>query len=55
MASPSRGGDDQLVGNYRISHEIGKGSFAKVYKAIYIVRWGHFPFIGMLAFDFPRA
>ena len=42
MASPSRtnnGGqqDDQMVGNYRISHEIGNGSFAKVYKAIAIV------------------
>ncbi|KAF8422884.1 kinase-like domain-containing protein [Tirmania nivea] len=37
MAS-SNGGqqEDQLVGGYRISHEIGNGSFAKVYKGIAI-------------------
>lgn len=29
--------EDQLVGSYRISHEIGNGSFAKVYKGIAIV------------------
>jgi len=38
MASNNGGQqEDQLVGSYRISHEIGNGSFAKVYKGISIV------------------
>ena len=43
MASNNGGQqEDQLVGSYRISHEIGNGSFAKVYKGIAIVS-GYLP------------